>query len=348
MHEANLTAPISLPNRESRRALEILEDELLTLRPTRWQRVAYQLLHLDVAVFVIALAIAIVVAFATDRRQSSVFTATGFAGLLATLALLVLIPMNVPLMLRVWRAARIRRQLGLDEPLAAAFRAQRRRKRIRNVLSALLVVLGAYLVGYVIVITAPTFGAADQLSGVESVVRLIVVFLYLVVGVTLLGLHFVRRAMDRFAVVVERVHGSVTTAVEHSKERGASDVPVEPEDYELIAHVEREQIMRDRLESVHEREHRRDAGYAVHIGLDAQQAKEALSPDDRVRVDEEIFRLADDIGRGRTPVSPSLTVPGTRIALRFDVDHEARRIRIVEIGELDLESGQDTAASLPG
>src|SRR5204863_389304 len=102
-----------------------------------------------------------------------------------------------------------------------------------------------------------------------------------------------------------------------------------------------------RLESVEEREPRGDAGYAVQIGLEARHAQEALSPDERLRVEEEIFRLADSVGHGVEPATNSLVVPGTRIALRFDIDHEMHRIRIVEIRDAGLASERDAAESAP-
>ena len=340
--EANLTTPISLPNQDSVRAFEILEAELLALRPQRWQRIAYQLLQLDVAVFVIALAIALLAG-----RQSPAFTTTGYVGLFTTVALFFLIPVNAPLIFRLWRGARIRRQLGWDEPLKPAFGARRRHKWVRNAATALLAVLGAYLIGYVVLTLAAMLSARDQSSLLEWSVRLIIVLLYLVVGVTLLGLHFVRRAMDRFAVAVEQVQARFSAAVKQSQLRRTNDVAVEPDDYEVIAQLEREQIMRDRLASV--AEHGEAAGYAVQIGLEAQQAKAALPPADQQLVDDQIFRLADSMAGAPALITHSLHVVGTSIELQFEVDHAARRLRIVGIVRIGRigESGIDRSVSLP-
>ena len=250
----------------------------------------------------------------------------------------MLIPVNVPLFRSLWRGARIRRQLGWDEPLDEAFLTQRRRRWLRNLATALLVLLGVYLAIQAALVAILAF-RLDAFPLIARVVLLIIAFLYLVVGVTLVGLHFVRRAMDRFAVVVERVHGRVNAAVEQSRQRGTGDVAVGPADYELITQVERDQIMRDRRESVQEHEDRDDAGYAVQFGLEAQHARAALPPADRVLIDEQIFRLADSRASRLEQGLQGLRVPGTGTTLLFEMNHEARRIRIVGM----VESGLDTA-----
>jgi hypothetical protein len=324
-----MTARISLATEESSRALEILQQELQTFRPSRGQVLAYYMLQWNAVAFLVAL----LVVFFT--REGSTFreVVTGVVGFTA-LAMLPILLLNLKLVSRLWRAARMRRRLGLTEPLAAVFQAQRRKTWLLNFLTAVLAVVGVVFV--LLAVAVPAIVREElEVTGSRSVLIGLFIGLYLILGITLISLHYLRRGMERLAVV-EGLRTTLSAVASDRKEQ-AGAVSVSPEDYDLIAKIERDQIIRERYQNIaRSKAGARTSGYVVQMGVEAQQGKSRLPAAERLLVDEQIVKLMADPQSSDVVTDPQrglrrLPVANTSAEILFEVDEADRRVKIVGI-----------------
>jgi len=142
--------------------------------------------------------------------------------------------------------------------------------------------------------------------------------------------------MERFAVVVERLHSDLTAAASDSVTEGEKGIAVAPDDYDLIAKIERSQIIRERYQSIQRSHEGEEPGYAVQIGFAAQEAKSRLPTPARLLIDERILQLVKDPQPPGTVTDPQgslrhLPVPKASAEIVFEVDQQSRRVRIVGI-----------------
>src|SRR5258706_4065503 len=271
-----MTARISLATEESSRALEILQQELQTFRPSRGQVLAYYLLHGEVAVFVISFA----AFFFTQEGSTAREIATIILGF-AALAMLPILLLNLKVVSRLWRAARMRQRLGLTEPLAAAFQAQRRKTWVFNTLTAALVGIGALFLIVAVVVPAATWNEIER-SKAGAFFLALVIGLYVILGITLISLHYLRRGMERLAVV-QGLRTTLGAVASDSPKEPASAVSVSPEDYDLIARIERDQIIRERYQNIaRSKAGARTSGYVIQMGVEAQHGNSRLQASGRL------------------------------------------------------------------
>ncbi|MGH7675456.1 MAG: hypothetical protein ACREMV_09305 [Gemmatimonadales bacterium] len=325
-----MTAPVRLASEEATRALEILQQELFALRPSARQLLVYRLLQWDVAALGVALVAALVTTITQGERSTLANLAFGLLGLTG-LVMFPLFLLNLGLVRRLWRVAKMRRRLGLAELLEAAFKAQRRKARVRNLLTAVLVIVGLVFVlgGAVAIVMIPN-------TELGSLGKAVVVAFYLALGVPLASLHFLRRGMERLTVV-DRLHSTLSAAVSDLPPGQDKSIALSPRDYELIARIERAQVIAERYQSIRQSGHGADtSGYAVQMSFAAQQAKSQLPGPERVRVDEQVLRLMEDpertgVVKDAQSALRRLPVPNTSAEIVFDVDRGARRVRVVRI-----------------
>ena len=324
-----MTARISLATEESQRALEILQQELLTFRPSRGQLFAYYALNLNVVAFVTAF----VAFFLTGEGTTSREVASGVVGLTA-IAMLPILLFNVKLVSTLWRAARMRKRLGLAEPLAAAFRAQRRKSLVLNLITSLLVGVGMIFVIVAVAVPAIVPGELEAESRALFVTFLIGI--YLILGTALISLHYIRRGLERLKVV-EGLRTTLSAVATDRPRQEEGAVSVSPEDYDLIASIERDQIIRERYQNIaRSKAGARRSGYVVQMGLAAQQGKSRLPVPERLLVDEQIVNLmanpqSSDVVTDAARGLRRLPVANTSAEIIFDVDEANQRIKILGI-----------------
>ncbi len=324
-----MTTPVSLASEQATRALEILQQESLALRPSPRQVLVYRVLHWDVAAFGVALVAVWLTTVIHPDRSALTDVVAGLLGLTG-LVMFPLFLLNLGLVRRLWRVARVRCRLGLTQPLAAIFRAQRQKNRLRNLATALLVLVG---MGFVLLAVMVAM-VAENLGG--PLVAAFLVAFWLALAVPLLSLHFLRRGMERLAVV-DRLRSGLSAAVSDAGAGEAKSIAVSAKDYELIAGIERAQIIAERYQNIRRSQgSTKGSGFAVQMGIAAQQAKSELPGRERVLIDEQILRLMEDPQPTGVIIDAEgalrrLPVPGTSAEIVFDLDQAARRVRIVRI-----------------
>jgi hypothetical protein len=167
--------------------------------------------------------------------------------------------------------------------------------------------------------------------GWSAVVLIMVV---LVLFLSFVSIHYIRRGMERIAVV-EGLRDAV------SRGRNEDDeVEVSGEAYDLIANMERDQIIRERQSRLQRAAEKRpdEFGYAVQTSFAAQDAKGLLPEDQGGLVDAQIQRLARDPGTdrarshidGRTKLH-RLSVEGAPVSVEYEIDDQAQVVRVMRI-----------------
>ena len=264
---------------------------------------------------------------ARDTRESFVGVGFGIAGF-GFLSLVPLWILNLGLVRKLWGMARARHRLGLNEALVPAFRAERSKHRLWNILTASLAVLALVVIlfGTVGVMTESTFSLGD---------KVILLTVLPIVGLSFGSIHYVRRGMERLGVV-ERLYSDLQPLV--NAEAAPGDVKIPEHDYEIIARLERNQITERREQSAARATHDPNAfGYAVQLSFAAQEAKDGLPAEEQNRVDEEILRLVREPQsemRRSVPDTDGLhtvRVKDSAVDLRYRIDDAAQRIQIARI-----------------
>ena len=321
---------------EVARAVDILGEALAEPQVSGRQRWFFRLLFWGVVLTLAGYAIAAIVEIASeaylgesaeDARES--LQSIGFT--MAGLGLLSLVPLsilNLGLMRKLWSMARARHRLGLNEALVAAFKAERRKHRVRNLLTGLLAVVAVLMV---------LFGAIGvMVTPMPSIAyKLIFSSAFAIVALSFGSVHYIRRGMERLGIV-ERLYSDLLPLVNAKTEPG--DVKIPEHDYEIIARLERNQIIERREQSVERATHDPDAfGYAVQLSFAAQETKDELSAEEQNRVDEEILRLVrepqSEMRRSTqdTDGLHTVRVEDSAVDLRYRIDDAAQRIQIARI-----------------
>jgi len=328
-----------LDRQESTRALEILGRELAANRPTPRQERTFNLLNWDVLAMFLSYGVGFVGRLAlpeawAERVAEVCFVLAG----LSILIMPILLLLNLDLVRKLWRNARMRSRLGLSRPLEAAFKAQRRKHRVRNLGTAFLAVYG------VCMLVALPLMVWVVLSD-ELLAAILISLMFTVMSLSFASIHLIRRGMERMAVV-ETLHGLV-----RREESDAGEIELSQDEYDLLATMERSQIVEDRHARLERAAENPEVfGYAVQTSFSAQDAKSQLPVHASSLVDAQIQRLARDPESERDRVAIDeeshlrrLPVEGTPVMIGYQVDDEARVIRVV-----DVLSGPAGEASDPG
>jgi len=325
---------------EINKAVGVLGQALSEHQVSARQKRLYRFLSWSVALIFIGYGLAAIFgllpeanfgAKATTIRPVLMNIGMGLAGfgLLAVIPLLIL---NLGLVRKLWSMSRARHRLGLTEPLALAFKTERRRHRFLNLATGALVAISVMIV---------MFGAIGLIVSPELsvMVRVLGCLAFLVFGLAFGSLHYIRRGMERLAVV-SRLHADLDTVKSEAGERVPEKTKITPAEYDIIAKLERNQITQRREESVQRAAEDSDAfGYAVQMSFAAQEAKDQLPVHEQNLVDEQIFKLVNNLEIERNRSVPDvegdlrrLRVIDTSAEIEFRIDDADQRIQIAQIG----------------
>jgi hypothetical protein len=332
---------VPLGFRELDAALTVLRREQATYLPSPRQNRLYRAFNVSAFATIAAVVLALLL---------GTFSGDGDTGLLLTvvLALLILIAvvlaiatlvlfiLNWGLMRKLRRHARLRRRLKLAYYFAPAFSAERRQTRFGNFVTGLITVFGVLLAAVGILgiagslIVWLTYGSAKILLLLVSELLFVAVF---GVGVGLASLHFVRRGKQRLEVVL-RLHQALEKHTAGAAPAAA--VTLSADEYDALAGLEREQIIRDRTTSIIQGRKESASTYVVQTSREMHDAKSKLPPDVLAQVERAITTLVADPGRAGAVEDPAsgnraMPVAGTPLKIRFDVDQTRQLVRLHDL-----------------
>lgn len=240
-------------------------------------------------------------------------------------AIVLLFLINLPFAWRLFKQSWLRRRLHLSPEIHAQVRDSIRKRP----LMALLAVLGSIVAVAAMVFVLDRF--FDRSSGPmlldEDIWLSICVA---IVGLSVPTLWLMARAMDRLETV-SRLHSQLER---EQSGLGGESVQVSAADYERVARLEKQRTIEARERSVRKGSKLTKARiYAIQRSLGVQAAIEQLEADTRLGVEQVIFHLmSSPRSRQAEPMADSgllsIPVPKTSLALHYEVDDQASRIRL--------------------
>ncbi len=342
----------TLNARQVEQALGILRREQQVLRPSPPQEKAFKLLRFFVLGFAILFGLTLLIgllallALALPDDLAGGVPAILISGgiLFGYFLLILLIPIsiiigilfffNLPLFRKLWQHSRMARRLGLVTALRPHWRVERQKKWLPNVLLFLAGIAGVGVVGWGLVAVLGAVISGENLlrEGLELLLTLLAVIL---VGVALITTYFTQRSKDRLDLV-DRLHTSFEAYGSPGVPGQEQGVAVPAETYQKIARIEREQISRERAQSILTGLEEDDRPYFVQKSHEASRAQAALEAATRLRVQHRIDALTTDPRPPGAVEDPGsgllhLRVPDTRITVSFAVDDEKRRIQVLAL-----------------
>ena len=241
-------------------------------------------------------------------------------------AIVPLFVVNWPLVRKLWRAARRRRQLAtsLKRRIADQFRVRRRERRLLH-----MTTFGLNVAGFIVAVGAAAGLVLELTSGEPVGPRLWVYGVTAVFGLSCMFLHFMARGRERLQVIAE-LRSSLLAAHDPSDERQLT-----PEAYDEITHIERGQIAADRRRSVRSASKKAFAfTYAAKEHRAVRDAKQALPPETLVRVQafiDTLTRRPEGVTVDMRGGVAYVRVPDTALELGFTVDADSREIRLLSV-----------------
>ncbi len=322
-------------------AMQVLQREQQALLPSPVQVLGFRLFNVAVGLLVTLLALSALSEAGRAPRfvvgwVESVFDPA--YGILAVAVVLLLLA-NAPLMWRLAKQERLRRRLGVERALRAAF--WRRERSFREWVLPVLTLGSLVFVAWMFVSKVVIGG--DLLLGLTTLIAV----------AALVSAGLMRWGRARLAVVqrlqrdlgLEEMGAGGAKGGLVSGDPGSPSTPSagagEPEPREIssaarsaIAELERYQIMKERLRSLREApEGGRIEGYTVQQSREVLEAKETLDPSIRSRVESQIFQLMEDPApagavEDETSGLSRLAIRGTGLEIAYEVEEGAGRIKI--------------------
>lgn len=255
------------------------------------------------------------------------------------IAIVPLLVLNSRVVAKLWRTARFQNSLEpvWERRLKDLVRRHRSRHPIEYVTTLLLIVLfglPALIIGL--------GGLILELTGDATLEGVTIAVVGIMFGLSCLLLRFTAIGRDRLEAVDE-----LRASLLNSRASGSDDRQVPARVYDAIAKLQRQQLAEDRhrvIRSVTETGLRKRYSSREHRSV--RDARVELSSEDALKVQSCI----DVLTLGPSECRPSrvvdtvfyLPVDGTSLEIGYTVDHNAREIRILSLGEAQ-SSGSDAA-----
>jgi len=343
-----MTDQISLDTQGLESALEILRREQTDCVPTERERRLYRWFNICVYSMA-ALFVLLSVVGAVGGDQSSAFYAVlGLLSLVSgalMLGTIVLFFLNWGLIRKLYRHAQLRKRLRLADYFASAFSAERKSTAVGNVIALLMFIAGWLLILF------SFFGAVAiviqdiRLKEMGAVAVGSVYLVMFLVGVSFISFRYMRRGKQRLEVVL-RLQKTLNEQAGQGDE--AKEVKLSAEEYNAIATLERQHIMRDRANSIASARKQADAsGYLCQSSRQMHLAKSQLPAELLVKVEGAIAELLVDPPAAAAANDPqtgkfSMPVAGTGLRIEYDVD---RHRHLVRLYDLRTEHGTPVSAA---
>jgi hypothetical protein len=324
-------------------ALDVLRREQQASELSRFQKICYWLFQCCGYLFAASFVAMLGSAFA-GRASGYHWVAelavlgTGLFGLLA----LVLVFMNLPLMLKARRRERIVSKLGLAALLSGSWKTQQRRRRLVNVVSAVIAALFGLMA--VVILIGGIAAYIEEGSRVGERGNFGLAEFAMVIGVAVpvisvpVLVFFVRRRRNRhqFLMDMQEIERSLLRYKDAVAGSASPRVAVPAADVERIAAMEQAQIATERADSIRSFGKKDSGGFALLPSRDFHETKSRLDLATSTRVDALMQRLTDEprpAGARRDPDSDGwlLRIPDTDWTISYDVDHQRNSVKLFRL-----------------
>ncbi|UCH89347.1 MAG: hypothetical protein JSV49_01485 [Thermoplasmata archaeon] len=324
-------------------ALAILGKEYQANVPSRPQKIFFKLLNICVygAVIIFLMSIGLAGGLsAVFGIYSSPIDYAGYVSLFLLFLSPLLFLINVPYGIKLWRQSRLVRRIGLSHTLAPPWRAVRKKGRLRNILTLIVSYLGIVLILLGLTIGILVANVADWSDPGEIFAYLVLSPGIIMIGVTFLVIHYMRRGKERLETVIE-LQLSLSDYRDTAEEAESKQVKIPTEQYDQIAQIERAQINREREESILASFDNADLlEYSVQKSRSVRDELATISPDIRMVIEDQIQELMIEpqppgVKRDSKTELLQLRVPNAPVEIYFGIDEEAHRIMISSVKQID-------------
>ncbi len=336
-----MAGEFSLNSGELQAALAILEREQAACLPTPLQARFYRAFNIAAYLLAAVAAAEIVIftiAFAGEDDPSEALEPLHWAFMGLCAILFVLFVLNVGLIRKMYRHAQLRRRLRLTNFLMPVFRAEREASKIKNIVTICISVVGAVLtiVGLLSVVLVFTLWIEPgflHLSDAQFAVALPMTLAFTSVGIGLMSFHFMRRGKQRLEIVT-RLHAMLTS---QAAAPGAVEAKLSSDDYDILASLERGQIISERAGSIITAQREApSASYSCQISRQMNDVKKTLPAELLARVDDVTLGLLKNPEPADSKREPDtegrlVGVPGTDLRILYDVDKSRHLVRLFEL-----------------
>jgi hypothetical protein len=277
-------------------------------------------------------------AMATIERPEMVVLHILF--LILAVTTIVLFALNWGLIRKLYKQAKLRRRLKLAYYFRPAFRAQRQATRLKNFITMGITALGTILAlsGALAVVLSFLLwidGGFFQLDGAEFATVLSVSLAWTSLGLGLASLHFMRRGKERLEIVTRLQETLSKQAADPVP--GAAAATLSSSDYDIVAGMEREHIIKNRASSIISG--RKEAGSSSYLCQSSRQMNEAKSklPRDVLsKVDETVLRLLTNPMPSNATSDPQtgnriVPIPDTELSILYDVNMDRHLVRLHDL-----------------
>ncbi len=340
---------ISLDNDALNAALLILRREQSAYLPTRRELFLYR--AFNVSAFSIVVAGFLLLARASmatdafsaffDAKTVSLLNTMGIAiAVFSGAGMLVLYPLNFGFMRKLYRHAKMRRRLKLANYFAPAFSANRKLKRLTNLLTMAMFVLGILVFSFgILMIGLAIINAveSDYFSGNLFGFVMVMAFALalMIIGTSFASIHFVRSGRQRLEIV-QNLEKSLEKQFSAVNDNAGAGATVSASEYDAIAGIERQQIIRDRVTSIAAARKETSTEYMCQTSRQMYQTKSSLPPETLRRVEMTIADLLKDPsagGRAKTGEAGRqvLRVADTPLCIHYGVDSVRHLVQLYEL-----------------
>jgi hypothetical protein len=330
------------------KAAQALQKAAETFRPNPSEERMYRVLGICVRVAVAALTALAGTGVVVGFAQEGTGLYNGFVVLLvalillfflATIAALVFLLLNHSVVRQAFRQRRLLKKLGIQEVSLTAWRLQRIGYRWARLAGALLIAGGILalalgLFGLIVMIVMSIYSKIEGIKGI-AITGFIMYGLFFAFGVTVLLWRFVQRIREQWAIVADanRLRSAFESMNATAAAGGAVTIPAAV--IEDAAHIEREQIARERSDAVVASAATTDRGYGILVARDVSSRKRLLDPQQRAALEDVIENLSSNprpAGAESTPEGLlSVRTPEGDFELQYSVDEGAKRVHIVAL-----------------
>jgi hypothetical protein len=326
---------IELERNDLDKSIEVLSSAAQALQLTR-----YRALMLSVDVATVTLAAAMIVSYFLQDWVFTVLVAVCFVSILIGLVLLVL---NIPLFVRVFREGARLKKLGLSSLSKSLWIEGRRSRWIRRARSYLLIGMGMFLVVAGVVFSIAGWTTVD--SGNRTGFFIVAAFLALI-GALLLAARYLRNQRERIDLTANAEELRKTLRSLRQRAGDVEVVTVPSELLEQSAKIESAQIAKQRKEAVLQSIASPPEEYAVAFDPSAVEQRATLGIADRVELEDLVEQLSEEAAelesqaRAGAGVATALraATKSKRLEIDYLIDQGANRIRITAVRQAEADS----------
>ena len=319
---------------EFEHALAVLESEQKALQLTRGQRLSLRFYSAFIGGFVVFL-IAVIAYLAIKFHHEQELTdhedlVLGIlgVGLVTCLgAAVISLFLNLQLLLKIVRSRLRFRSMGFSDGSVAMWQAHQKTRRVSAFLEKIAVGLSIlFLVITVIVAAYQQWGWAAAVLCVSIVFAM---FYVLQNGKAHLAM------MSSRLAELARLKESMQHLASNANQAGDGRIALPTEVIQQYSQVESEQIARSRAQAISESLKSAPREFSVLSSQQVRQAKAALAPGDRLKVEEVLDGLMGEPRPATAQAEPGdvflLPVSGTDLLLAYKVDDGTQQLRLLAL-----------------